>query len=347
MQTRENVRERRRERIQQIMEEQSREDIAKSHHISAGVSTIGSTQGLPNTGRRTAEVIRSEPDFADVIELKEVEGQKAQPFGVAKATRHQPPSSLVSISQDPDPELWWKEREKRAKESHGNWQGLKGIPSTSEVPQAHTTRMFDFNKFMRGFTWRMVCAALLFSAVWGWFRLQLPGSDEAHKWMVSSVTRDMDFEAIEAWYGETFGGSPTFFPFNQDKSDTEAVTARITPQETKVPVVGRVIQSFAQSGAGVKVAAQGGSNVVSIFTGRVQQVTQDQDGGITILVQHPNRILTVYGSLGNAVVKTNDWVETGQILGQLEAFGDREGVLYFAVQENGKTLDPAEVVTFD
>lgn len=341
MQIRDNVRERRRERIQQIMGQQSKEEITKRQYVAPGATKMRSSIGeIPNTGRNFAEVTKSEPELVEAIDL---EGYS----NPSPTMRYKPPSTRVLTSDDPDPELWWKEREKRVKERDGNWQGLKGLPPTSQPPKASLPRLFDFNKFMVGFTWRMVGAAILFAAVWGWFKLELPGSEEAHKWMVTSVTRDMDFEAIEVWYGENFGGSPSFFPFNQDKSVTEAVTARLSPEETIVPVVGRVIQSFTQNGTGIKVSAVGGSDVVSIFTGRVQQVTQDSDGGVTILVQHPNQMISVYGSLENAAVKPNDWVETGHILGQLEAETDREATLFFAVQENGKTIDPADVVTFD
>jgi stage IV sporulation protein FA len=65
-------------------------------------------------------------------------------------------------------------------------------------------------------------------------------------------------------------------------------------------------------------------------------------------VQHLNHILSVYGNLEKASVKPNDWVETGHLLGQLPASGNgAQAVLYFAVQQNGKTIDPASVVSFD
>lgn len=348
MQIRDNVRERRRERIQQIIGQQSREDLVKSPYNSADASKRGgSTEEFPRMVHNKVEEPKLETEFIDVLDLENVGDLGAIHSNLPPITRMPTPPPRAAM-EDPDPELWWKEREKRVKESRGSWQGLKGIPTTTQAPMAQPARIFDFNKFIIGFTWRWVCAALVFAAAWGWFKLELPGSKEAHTWMVSSVTRDMDFEAIEAWYGDTFGGSPSFFPFNQDKNETKEVSARLTPQETTVPVAGTVIESFAQSKSGVKVAALSGSEVVAIFTGRVMQVTQDQNGGITIRVQHANNLSTVYGNIGNAVVKPNDWVETGQALGQLEGTEDSEsGILFFAVQENGETLDPADVVTFD
>jgi stage IV sporulation protein FA len=314
MQIRDSVRERRRERIQQLIGEHAKEEATKSTERFIA---------------HTAEPERSKAEFS-------------------RLDTAQPPT--LSAITESDPELWWKEREKRLKAGNGGWQGLKGLPGIPPAPPVRTVNSihkFDFNKFMRGFSWRLVCSAVLFAAIWGWFKLEMPGSVETRKWMVYTVTRDMDFKSIEAWYGNTFGGSPSFLPFNQGKTDTKEVSLLLSPEETVIPVQGRVVQSFAQSQTGVEIAATGSSNVLSIFTGRVQQVTNDQDGGVTILVLHPNRILTVYGGLEKSIVKPNDWVKTGQTLGQLKMSGDSEGVLYFAVQQNGKTLDPADVVSFD
>lgn len=321
MQIRDNVRERRRERIQQLIGQQSKEtEEMKLNSLIVGAKEMD----LPKLGRERTNVDRSRME-----------------------TSSPPP---LSASMETDPELWWKTREKKLKAGQAGWQGIKGIsPSTSNRID-HPTPSFNFTKFLRGFAMRTIFSAFVFAAIWGWFKLEMPGSMEARKWMVSSVTRDMDFQAIEVWYGQTFGGSPSFFPFNLDDTDTKEVSALLSPEDTAIPVEGTIVQSFSQNGTGVKVAATGGSDVLAIYTGRVQHVTKDVDGGITILVEHQNHILTVYGNLEKALVKPNDWVETGQQLGQLLTTidaGEGEGVLYFAVQQNGKTLDPADVVSFD
>ncbi|MCD9022709.1 M23 family metallopeptidase [Cohnella silvisoli] len=340
MQIRDNVRERRRERIQQLIGQRASEEPAKAEVNTQETSGTDRIQaGFPrfdsNPVQPKAETFRS--DYSNVLPPK------------AETQRQSPNPAIPPLAPAADPELWWKEREKQLKSGHGGWQGVKGLSPTSSNRVDDPTRSFDFAKLIRGFIFRLVVSGLLFAAAWGWLKLELPGSGEARNWMVSSVTRDMDFQAIEAWYGETFGGTPSFLPFNRNGTDTKEVSALLTPKQTAIPVHGRLVQSFAQNRAGVKVAAKGGSDVFVMYTGRVQQVTEDQDGGMTILVQHENGILTVYGNLEKALVKPNDWVETGQQLGQLPATGGggEEAVLYFAVQQNGKTLDPAGVVSFD
>jgi stage IV sporulation protein FA len=320
MQIRENVRERRRKRIGQLIGQQLREDEAKLYNVIVEAKVTDPPK--PELARPIVDIPRME-------------------------TSSLPP---LSPNIETDPELWWKEREKKLRSDRAGWQGLKGLspPSTSNRID-DPILSFNFTKFLRGFAIRFVFSLFVFAAIWGWFKLEMPGSKDARKWMISSVTRDMDFQSIEVWYGQTFGGSPSFFPFNQDKSDTKEVSVQLSPDDTAIPVTGTIIQSYAQNGTGVKVAATGSSDVLAIYTGRVQQVTKVQDGRITILVQHQNHLMSVYGNLEKSLVKPNDWVETGQQLGQLTIIdaGEGGGILYFAVQQNGKTLDPAEVVSFD
>jgi stage IV sporulation protein FA len=319
MQIRDNVRQRRRERIQQLIGQQSNDnilDLDRSHTDS------------------------KEPPVIEIVE-------QASGNLTPDTSAYKPETLIV----EPDPELWWKEKQRRLNYDHSGWAGVKGLPPTSNSPAAppHFTGNFHFGQLMRGFALRLVCSAILFAGIWGWFKFELPGSPQAHDWLVSAVTMDMDFQAVEVWYGQTFGGSPTFFPSSRTSGKTQEVSAVLTPEDTVPPVKGRVVQSFAQSGSRIQVAAAGGSDVLAVYTGRVQQVTKDSDGGVTVLVQHPNRVLTVYGNLDSASVKANDWLETGEKLGQLKTSGNdgNEGVLFFTVQQNGKTLDPAEVVPFD
>ncbi|WP_239615207.1 M23 family metallopeptidase [Cohnella mopanensis] len=333
MQIRNNVRERRRERIEQLIGRHALERSDQEEQTVGEQAIPRNTSPSPSI----AELPLNESNLSS-------ETGNPPPF-VGKQAFVRPGDTAES-----DPELWWKEREKRLKSGQAaDWQGLKGISPSSSSHASPSRGNLVLTPFLRGLSLRIVLALLVLAGTWGWFKLELPGSAEARAWMVTSVTRDMDFDAVEAWYGNTFGGSPSFFSFNRNQPDTQEVSARLNPTETVVPIVGRVVQSYAQNGAGVRFAAAGGSEVYAIYTGRVQQVSPNQDGGVTIIVQHQNHILSVYGGLEHASVKPNDWVKTGQQVGRLKSSGDSqaEGVLYFAVQQQGKALNPAEVVSID
>lgn len=302
MQTRNNVRDRRRERIQQLMTEmQAIEDSIQEDNDQQAQSSI------------------------------------------------QTVSPIMPVS-GPDPELWWKEKQRSLNYEASNWAGIKGLRPTSRAPdRGHAPGGSGLSPWARGMMARIVISGLLFAGVWGWMKFELPGSAQAREWMIDSVTNDMDFVAIEAWYSDTFGGSPSFLPFSEKGGETKEVAAALNPEDTVLPVQGRIVQTYDQNGNGVQVAAPGGSDIVAVYAGRVIQVQAGGENGLTILVQHPNRILSVYGNLQRASVKENDWVETGDKLGELRVAAEAggESKLYFAVQQNGKKLNPTEVVSFD
>jgi len=336
MQVRDNVRERRRERIARLVERQESKERLSTY---PGVAYSDE----PSEGMNIKPRDVSSPEDRE---------ENGLPPSESDSSRFEPkkePFRQTGPSFEPDPELWWREREKRLKAGQvPGWEGLKGIPQTS-VSGGGTKDRLNTGRFIRGIGIRLAVAIVAFAGFWGWMKLDLPGSSHARTWMVGSVTRDMDFRAIEAWYGDTFGGSPSFLPFGRSEPETREVTALLDPSVTTVPVDGTIVQNYLQNGKGVKMAAKGGSEVFAIYTGKVQQVSRDDAGGITILVQHQNRVLSVYGGLNTASVKPNDWVETGQTIGRLGTAADKqsEPILDFAVQLNDKIIDPADVVLFD
>ncbi|MBN2984845.1 M23 family metallopeptidase [Cohnella algarum] len=262
-----------------------------------------------------------------------------------------------------DPERWWKERQRRL--NGGDWEpsGLTGLRSQpGESARAKTDKNdssygkgpnHPLGRFMKGLLIRTAIAGVLLAAAWAGLRLELPGSAEAKEWALDAVTRDMDFRAVEAWYGNTFGGSPSFLPSFRHQEQSRPVSAEWSRDAVVPPLAGRLVETFGEGGDGVRIAAEEGSPVAAVHTGRVTQVTADEEGAATISVQHANRVVTVYGNVIDPEVRPGDWVEAGQKLGELGTgrTGDGslagEGTLFFAIKQNGKTLDPAEVVPFD
>jgi len=334
---RKSVRERRRERIAQIV----------------GQASSAGEEGPGRAGSGNGPQARDSDNVFDSVSpypgRSEVYPNREASERVSDARARHVPDASHGGEAGRDPEAWWKDREKKLKAGQvPGWEGMRGLSPTSSPPRASYPEG-PSSGFFRGLGVRFVAAALAFAGIWGWIELDLPGSEPAREWMVRSVTTEMDFEAIEAWYGDTFGGSPSFLPFGREEPDTREVAALPDPSITSPPVSGKIVESYAANGSGVKIAAPGGSAVRAIYTGQVQQVASDSDGGITVLVKHRNSVLSVYGGLETSSVKPNDWVETGQELGRLAATedGESEGVLFFSTRQNEKTVDPAEVVALD
>nr|WP_255570593.1 peptidoglycan DD-metalloendopeptidase family protein [Cohnella sp. CFH 77786] len=135
----------------------------------------------------------------------------------------------------------------------------------------------------------------------------------------------------------------------RSKGETKAVFGGWKRSEAVLPTEGRLIRTFAEDGTGIRIAAAGGSAVKAVYAGRVLQVASEDNGKSTVLVQHAGRIVTIYGNVEHPSVQPNDWVEAGGRIGTVPAPIDKggESLLYFAVKQNGKTVDPAEVVPFD
>ncbi|MNH38128.1 Stage IV sporulation protein FA [compost metagenome] len=83
-------------------------------------------------------------------------------------------------------------------------------------------------------------------------------------------------------------------------------------------------------------------------TGRVLLVHDQGEEGSTIVIQHAGKRVSVYGNLGLAAVKENDWVAAGERIGQLMRSDDSEtSLLFFALKENDQYIDPVGVIPID
>lgn len=384
MEVRNNVRQRRRERIRQLMgtlpegregpERMMPEHSLEDRIVPTGQSPVfaseedlweraPSPEGPKNDPVRADRRISEPETVVPGTGMSSAASSAASDYGV-----------FDSPYQEPDPERWWKERQRqersyppgrtpasppRAKDGinssvsssmpgHSRFTSV-GRPSWNDMPPGGENGS-AMSRFVKGFMARLVLAAAVFGALWAWTNWKLPGSDELEGWTIRTVTEDMNFAAVEAWYERTFGGTPSFLPIFQNGDDTQAVSANWSREQTASPLAGRVVQAFSQSGTGIRLAAPAGTPVMAVHTGRVTQVTLNDQGLATIKVQHTNGVVTVYGNVAKPAVKVNDWVEAGRPLGEVQsASGGNggEGMLEFAVQQNGKPIDPAEVVPFD
>lgn len=337
MAIRDNVRQRRRERIQQIVS-QAEKDIpvaalSEREKERSELPAATSDRDVRHVG--TTPVATGDHGVRHVVATPAAnEYRGVRPFAGTPATN----------VPEADPELWWKNRQ-REQQSRGRLS-----PSSPDDERSYGERL------LQGFAVRLLMAALMFGACWGYLRSDLPGSRDARLWTIDAVTQDMDFAAIEAWYGDTFGGSPAFLPSFTISGVSREASAGWNRDATVRPVAGRLLQSFTVNKTGVRFAAAQGETISAVHAGRVTQVTREASGDATVLIQHPNHVMTIYGNVTDVVVKPNDWVQAGQKLGHIGSpavgtapagLANDEGALYFAVMRKGETLDPAEVIPFD
>ena len=117
------------------------------------------------------------------------------------------------------------------------------------------------------------------------------------------------------------------------------------------PVQGKVVETFGRQvdpkfstitfNNGLKIAAAPGTDVHAIFLGTVLFSQWFKGYGNLIILDHGNRVFSLYGNLKSPAVTVGDRVSAGQaIAGVGEAEEARAGYLYFEIRQDNKPEDP-------
>ncbi len=96
---------------------------------------------------------------------------------------------------------------------------------------------------------------------------------------------------------------------------------------------------------GLDIAAQEGFQVLCISDGVVTEVTQDDLMGVTVVVEHPEGLVSSYSNLADKpVVTAGQEVDTGTVLGNVGATAIAESAmpahLHLEMTKNGEAVDP-------
>ncbi|ANS75498.1 hypothetical protein AWM70_13575 [Paenibacillus yonginensis] len=257
--------------------------------------------------------------------------------------------------QERDPELLWKQGRGLWREDafgqrtfpssqigSGGGQG-PGSPEQPDGPQRS-------GSFIRSLWTRTLVSAVLFGALWGIHHMQPAWSAPIESFVSTTLKQEMDFQAAEAWYERNFGGAPSFIPiFGDDGGPQQLVQSS---HGFTIPVQGKLAESFAISLKGVEIVpdldSKGAQEVKSIETGRVAEVSEDALTGKTVVVQHSDGYVSIYGRLTEVSVSEGDWLEGGEKVGSFaKAESGGSDTVYFAMKKDGLYIDPAEVVPLD
>lgn len=92
---------------------------------------------------------------------------------------------------------------------------------------------------------------------------------------------------------------------------------------------------------GIDYEALLGTNVKVAAAGKVKMVSDTAQLGKTLIVEHSQDVETVYGHLGEVLVKPGDLVSQGQVIARSGKTGMVTApILYFEVRDKGKPVDP-------
>lgn len=347
----ERIRERQKERIRQIIEQsqlQTQVDHidypeisghTKSSAVASASPPLPSKLSTPPAGPQVEEISLPPSDL--------VNSRSPVPMSVK---RGEPVSAGIGPRQmEQDPEKLWKS-------SSAPWLGVNRPGGTgygdlaAEYPPIGPVDGGG-SRFLRQLRLQIVASAVLFGVIWGLFQLNGGMAERGQTMVTAALTDEFNFQTVEAWYDRTFAGSPAFIPLFGDNKDE--VTAVDGAPHSTLPIVSplpksTLIKSFAESLGGIELAGDPGSSVAAAETGQVVLVTENSGKGQTVVIQHSGGRQTQYGQLASASVSKDDWVEAGDIIGQLaKDSGSDSGVLYFAVKEDGRYIDPTDVIPLD
>lgn len=240
--------------------------------------------------------------------------------------------------EDPDPELLWKK-------GQGRWQDtgtiISGDRDGGRIRSSFWTTLFT----------RFVISALLFGFIIGINRYEPEWAFPVRIFVAEALTKEMDFVAVESWYESTFGGAPSFIPIF--KHSGEKGLKVDSSNGFTSPLDGTLASSFALSLKGVEIIpdnhnSDGSIGIKSANTGRVLSVTRDALTGLTVVIQHAGGYESVYGHLDQPMVEKGDWLEVGDMVGILSTKSEPPyPTLYFAIKNNDRYIDPADVIPFD
>ncbi len=117
------------------------------------------------------------------------------------------------------------------------------------------------------------------------------------------------------------------------------------------PVMGKILEVFGRQrdpkfstvtfNNGLKIGASPGTEVRAIFPGTVRFSQWFKGYGNLIILDHGNRVFSLYGNLKSPAVAVGDRVRAGQaIAGVGEAEETQVGYLYFEIRQDNKPEDP-------
>jgi septal ring factor EnvC (AmiA/AmiB activator) len=117
------------------------------------------------------------------------------------------------------------------------------------------------------------------------------------------------------------------------------------------PVQGKIIEHYGKQrnakfstvtfSNGLKIAAAPGAEVRSVFAGTVLFSQWFKGYGNLVILDHGNRVFSLYGNLKSPAVAVGDRINAGQALaGVGESEDAHSGYLYFEIRQDNKPEDP-------
>ncbi|MEX2461502.1 MAG: M23 family metallopeptidase [Paenibacillaceae bacterium] len=201
----------------------------------------------------------------------------------------------------------------------------------------------------RGMRLKIIISFVLFISVWGLFRLHTPWAMKGQGVIRSTLSQEIAFRSVSAWYEHTFSGAPSFIPSLHSPSGEAAKKVNASGQKSFfIPVYGKVVVPYSTRHQAIVLQTQANALICAIETGRVLFAGLREDTGYTVTIQHAGGFQSTYGMLQPTSWKKDDWIKLGEVVGKAATpKGQTKGNIVLALMKSGEYINPTDVISFE
>ncbi|QOT01109.1 M23 family metallopeptidase [Brevibacterium sp. JNUCC-42] len=165
------------------------------------------------------------------------------------------------------------------------------------------------------------------------------------------MTRDFNFEGVAVWYEQVTGHSPSALPVLFDKKEKESVPATASQiNKWSIPKEWKIAKAYDSQSAKLVVDLGKKGEVLNMDTGWVTSIAEKPGYGTTVIIQYTNGREAWYGNVEKVNVSVNDWLNRGDLVGIAKSFIDEDvntRYLFMSMKQNGKFINPLDVISFE
>ena len=137
----------------------------------------------------------------------------------------------------------------------------------------------------------------------------------------------------------------------EEKRGKDALLNMVVPIESNVesPFGMRThpIENVKKFHYGVDLTAEEGTKVLCAERGIAKEVSENEEYGKYIVIEHGDNITTLYAHLSNILASVGDEIEAGQMIAESGSTGNVTGPhLHFELKDGDEWLDPEEFMDF-
>ena len=139
------------------------------------------------------------------------------------------------------------------------------------------------------------------------------------------------------------------YPMHKDSVKDTVINLTSNNHSFTMPFYGRLFRGFTYSHKGLDICLVRGDSIKAAFDGVVRYAKYNRGGfGNLVIIRHYNGLETYYAHQSKILVKTNQVVNSGDIIGLGGSTGrSRSPHLHFEVRYKDVPLDPMRMIDYD